>query len=719
MLGSLLLAAIAVCPAAAQPTVTIPRVDGDRIRVDAHLDEEAWQRALVVHEFHNFYPLDEGLADVPTEARLFYDDRALYVSFRCGGADGRVRAHVGVREDINRDDQVGVYLDTFDDDRRGFVFYVNAMGVQQDFRYGVDTGLNFEWDARYRSAGRLVEGGYVVEMVIPFRSLRFPRGDEQTFGLMLTRKLTSRGDKIVYPDVDRGPGMWEQAATAVGIRGVTPGQPLELIPSATFSSSWARDDDGQMVMPGPLGPDNLHGGLTMRFGPTPNTSLGVAINPDFSQVESDPDQLDVNTRYALYLDEKRPFFLEGIDAFDVPMEALYTRSIVSPLEGINLNGVERGWSVGLLHAVDQAPAASLAAEVDTPGFGGDDVEGRMAVNNVLRVRRDVGRNGAVGLFLADKELGSSLTAGPEAYNRVGGADAFVPIGEYVTVQGQALFSSTGQQGGPSIHGGAYQVAAELDDGHGRAWLFHQNVARDFRVETGFVSRVDRVDLEGGGEYRFDVDRGVLTDVFPWVAAGASMDHGGTFTDEWAIGAVRWRLARLNYLTFGGDQWHELYGDERFTGGGGWVKFFSSALDVFRWSVRAYAGSELYYDPDDPFQGPSWGVNGEVSLRLARRLGVEVDVNHHAMYQPEGDLQYDIQLVRVTALLAFTHDLWLRTVVQANSYDRDLDLEVLLAYVPHPGTAVYLGYSEADAWENGSLGAENRTLLCKVQVMFMP
>ena len=720
LLVALVCVRAATAGAAESPLLDLPFIPDSGVHIDGQAGEEAWQRALRIDEFWNFHPVDEGRPDVETVVHVFYDRDRLYFAFDCPSPDGvRVRSHLSAREDINRDDQVGVYLDTFDDDRRGFVFYVNAIGVQQDIRWGEDTGLAFEWDARFLSAGKITPEGYTVEMAIPFESLRFPRGAEQRFGLVLTRKLAAEDRKIVFPKVERGPGLWAQAATIVGLRDVSPGRPLEIIPSATFAATWERDDDGAMTPEHPVDLSSLHRGATLRWGVTPNLSLGAAIHPDFSQVESDPDQLDVNTRYSLYLDEKRPFFLEGIDVFDLPMDTLYTRSIVSPIEGINFNGTERGWTVGVLHSLDGSPAASLVAEAETPGFGRARVDRSRAMNNVVRVRRDVGKRGSIGFFAADKELGTDLSAAPEASNRVGGVDAYIPLGGKSHLQGQALYSYTGERGGESLHGVAYNVEAGVENRHGEAWVEHELVSPGFRSETGFITRVDTIELELGGEYRFDVDKGVLRDVEPWGEAEVVFDHDGTPTDELAMGGVSWRLGSLNILTFGGWQGHVLYEGQRFTGGGGWLKFYTDSIDAFRWMINLYGGKELNYDPEDLFQGSCYEIDVHVMLRIARRLTVEIDGLHHAMYRDMGDLHYDVQLLRTTVLLSFARDFWLRAVAQVDTYDQDLGLELLLAYTPFPGTALYLGYSEGSSWADGPYRAQGRTLFVKAQVLFMP
>jgi len=697
------------------PVLAVPRVDTPGIRVDAVLDEPAWAGdVLVIDQFWLHEPVDEGESPLPTEVRVFHDAEALYFGFRCTGEAGkRIRGHMGQREDINLDDQVGIYLDTFDDDRRAFVFYVNALGVQQDIRVGEDTGWNFEWDARYRSAGR----DYVIEVAIPFESLRFPRGEEQRFGLILTRKLEGRGEKVIFPDVPRGQGMLSHAATLEGIRDVDPGPPLEIIPSVTFGHGVSRDDDGGMVPDQELGLDSFHSGLTLRWGMTSNLSLGLAVNPDFSQVESDPGRLDVNTRYALYLNEKRPFFLEGIDVFRTPMSMLYTRSIVSPIEGLNINGVEKGWTVGLLHAVDGQPSASVVGEATTPGFMDDDVEDRRALNNVLRIKRDVGKRGAVGLFLADKELGTGPT--PDAYNRVGGVDAFLPLGNIVTIEGQGLYSMTGQRGGDRLHGGAYDVNLSLDDGKGDAWLGHGNIGRGFRAETAFRTRVDVIETYGGGGYQFDVGKKALTWFHPWASAGIAHDHAGTFTDHWADVGMAWKLWRVNTVGCGGMQWHETYQGQRFDGGAGWLRIRSHTLDAFRWVAQGWVGTEVNYDPADLFRGSYYELGFDGHWRLFRHLTLDLGFKHHVMYRPGGEVHYSVQLLRTVALVALRHDLWIRAVLDLNTYRDDLGFEVLAAYVPSPGTAVYLGYAEGAAWDEGPLAARDRRVFVKLQVMVKP
>lgn len=275
---AVLLGAGAARPAAADdppPELTIPRLDGSAVHVDGVLDEPVWaETSLVVDTWWNYDPVDEGRSAIPTEVRMFHDERAIYFGWRCTlPAGDRVRAHLAAREDVDRDDQVGIYLDTFDDDRRGYVFYTNALGQQQDIRAGDDIGFSKEWDTRYQSAGRLTADGYVVEIAIPFASLRFPRGEEHRFGLVLTRRVSQRNAKIVFPEVERAGSIFAQAATLVGIRGAVPGRPIEIIPSVVFGHGWARDDGGAMVADRALGFDSLHQGATFRFGLTRGRTL--------------------------------------------------------------------------------------------------------------------------------------------------------------------------------------------------------------------------------------------------------------------------------------------------------------------------------------------------------------------------------------------------------------------------------------------------------------
>lgn len=209
-----MLALLSTLALAAPPAPAVRAVAGDALVIDGILDEQAWEEADPVDVFVRYTPTAGGAPPGRTEVRFLQDERYLYVGVRVTGADYRVRARISAREDINSDDQIGIYLDTFHDGRSGYVFYLNPLGIQQDARLN-NEGWNGSWDTAFRSRGRLTDDGYTLEIAWPWRSLKYPSGGEaQDWGLIVTRKIPSEGAKYAFPELERNhPRLFSQEAT--------------------------------------------------------------------------------------------------------------------------------------------------------------------------------------------------------------------------------------------------------------------------------------------------------------------------------------------------------------------------------------------------------------------------------------------------------------------------------------------------------------------------
>jgi hypothetical protein len=304
-------------------------------------------------------PGENTPAPVSTECLLAYDTSNLYVAFKATDTDpGQIKARLSDRDNIWHDDRVGIMIDTFNDERRGFEFLVNPLGVQMDAtrnEVGGGDERDTSWDAIWNSAGRISDQGYTVEMSIPFTSLRFPRTKgPQTWGFAAYRYYP-RGvhyEMMSFPDDRDADCFFCQASKLSGFDGISPGNNLEVAPTFTSSRSDALASDGQGLAAGDVENDV---GLSVRWGVTPNVMLNGTLNPDFSQVEADAAQLNVNNRFALFYPEKRPFFLEGADFFQTPVDAVYTRTVTDPDWGFKTTGKEGRNAFGAFVARDVAP----------------------------------------------------------------------------------------------------------------------------------------------------------------------------------------------------------------------------------------------------------------------------------------------------------------------------------------------------------------------------
>jgi hypothetical protein len=473
------------------PTVTIPRIDAS-IEVDGRLDEEPWTRAARLTGFSQYQPVDGRPAEEQTEVLVWYSPTALHFGIIAHDRDpGSVRATVADRDRLDRDDTVTIYLDTFNDRRRAFFFTVNPLGMQQDgvqsegaFNAGTmfggtsDTNPDYQWDSK----GRLTDEGFVVEVRIPFKSLRYPGNGPQKWGLNIQRKVQRTGYQDTWTDVRRASSSFLVQAGAIdGLHDMKRGVVTELQPFVTTATN------GTMVQSGDFVRDktDVNPGVNLRFGFT-NLSIDATANPDFSQVESDAGQVTVNQRFALFYAEKRPFFLEGIELFSTPNQLVYTRQIVAPMAGGKVTGKFGRLNVAYLSVKEKDSAGS-------------------ALFNVARVRGDLGKNSTIGLTFTDRTTSAD-------FNRVAAVDSRIVFAKLYYVQGQIGQSWTQESG---IRRDAPIWLAEFDR-TGRAWGFNYKltgIGEGFSARAGYVPRNDNVEFHTSNRLSWYGGRGAFVEQF--------------------------------------------------------------------------------------------------------------------------------------------------------------------------------------------------------------
>ncbi|HEY4595407.1 MAG TPA: DUF5916 domain-containing protein, partial [Thermoanaerobaculia bacterium] len=430
-------------PAAPQPAPALRQFEVRRaatpIKIDGVLDEEAWKTATVVDLPYEWFPGDNTTPPVKTEALITYDGDNLYVAFRCQDPDPKaIRAHLMDRDAINtfvQDDHVGFSVDTFNDERRAFQFRVNPFGVQVDGVFSeIDGAEDFSWDAIWNAAGQITADGWTAEIAVPFRQLRFPRAAAvQTWGFDIFRNYPrSVRHRISSRFTDRAKDCTLcQENKVTGFQGIAPGRNLELDPTLTALRSDTLDSfpDGHLVKD----QSKLDPGITARWGITPNVTLDATINPNFSQVEADVAQLAINTRFALFFPEKRPFFLEGADLFLTPLQAVFTRTVADPNWGAKLNLKEGRDALGLFVAEDSQNNILVPSNQGSAfAFLEDNVD-----SGVVRYRRDVGARSALGVLYTDRE-----GKGDDYHNRMGGLDGFIRLTPSDTIRAQYMRSDS-------------------------------------------------------------------------------------------------------------------------------------------------------------------------------------------------------------------------------------------------------------------------------------
>jgi len=423
--------------------------------------------------FIQWIPSDGKSASQKTEAYLGYDGEHLYAVYLCfDDSPGKIRARLSRREDIFRDDRVDLFLDTFDDQRRAYVFTANPFGVQADAYWIEKEGRQYDpsIDMVWQSEGELNEQGYIVLMAIPFKSLRFRSVQRQEWGIILTRFIIRSNEGDFWPYVtSRIEGRLNQSAKLTGLEGVSPGRNIQLIPYGFFRSYRALTEGESPEFARDRA--DIQAGLDAKMVLRDSFAVDIALNPDFNQIESDEPQITVNRRFEVYFPEKRSFFLENASYFQTPNNLVFTRRIADPQFGVKITGKTGPWAIGALVADDQSAGRNPPEE--------DPLFGQRAYFGIFRVNRDIGAQSTIGGIYTDRIF-------EDSYNRVGGVDGRVKLGRNWVTSFQAVASSTRETDGTRSAGPAYDWSLQRAGRQFNYTLEYRDRSPGFRTEVGFL-----------------------------------------------------------------------------------------------------------------------------------------------------------------------------------------------------------------------------------------
>jgi len=716
MLGlSLLLlifpASVAGDDGAPPPSIAIPRVD--RPLTLEELIEGGPRRAAVVSDFVQRDPHEGEPATLKTTAYVAYDRRYLYVGFFCDDDDpSRIRAHVTRRDAIGMDDSVGVIIDTYYDHRRAYAFWVNPLGIQADSTMTETRGEDETFDTLWRSEGKLTNQGYVALIAIPFKSLRFSPERQQTWGIMLTRSIPRYDELSTWPAISRSISGWLiQEGAMHGLRNISPGKNVQLIPYGYFSSRRFLDKENSRFKRDRL-EERL--GLDAKWVVGSNVTLDATVNPDFSQVESDQPQITVNRRFEVFFPEKRPFFMENSNYFDTPMTVLFTRRIADPQFGLKLTGKLGRYTLAGLVADDRSPEETVLP--DDPSFG------HRAFFNVFRLSRELGRESALGTVWSDREFLSS-------FNRVLGLDGRWKFTKTTGMDFQVLKSFSKDVDQNSRHGAAIHASLDHFTRHWVSYLGYNARSPDFDLASGFNPRVDYRSVGGELGYTFRPEGRWVVAWQPSISGNVLLDYRNVRQDYSTDPGIWVEFTRSTFA-----HGRYLYKRERYEGLDFLKRRYEFGVQTrrSRWISAGLSyerGEQINYDPAEglnPFLGQGDDVSFHFTLRPTTRLAVEnLLLESRLLTIDDSRNVFNNNIFRSKWNYQFTPRLSLRVIGQfANvlpseslslqEYSKNLAGDILLTYLVHPGTALYVGYSsmlenyDRLALARGSLLTRSRT-----------
>ncbi len=679
--------------------LALPLVSQADLVIDGVADEHAWDQAMVVTEWVNNSPVPGTKPSFETTAKLFADSKALYLHFDARDPEPhKMRTSIGRRDNREYDARVGVLIDPYGVGQRAWFFEVNAHGVQID---GIQLagqsgrGVSRSWDGRWESETVIHEAGYTVEIAIPWKTIRHPVPLEN-LGITLMRAVSRTGEKSYWPGLDpEVEGVLVQQAILEGPGTLAPNPGVDLLPEMTFG--WS-DDGADTSRP------NVYGfspGLTIRASPNPALSVLATANPDFSQVESDRAKLDINQRYALSYEEKRPFFLEGQDTFDHPFSNItYTRAFVSPRYGLRATSEAGKVATGVLHSLDATPSGSVS---EGGGWEDEDLEGYYALDTVARTRRSIGRDGHIGALLSDKEILDT-----NMWNRVAGLDSRVRASDKLIFDSALLGGQTTLADGERLSGSAGIVNATYGSKHfdfesGMEWI-----SPGFRAENGFVTRSDVISVEAETNVNTYPTKGP----FPFIQyqpleAEVAWTFDGELRDVEINPAVLLVPKGGEMLWLYGEHVEEAYEGE-------WLEYdrlgFRAGRRFAPWLMvfgSGSHGSDAYYDEDDPRVGRSTSMGGFAAFRPKPFVSLSVEGQWERFLDTDDSLLYNAWYGRYRLELYANRYLWLRMIVDqttdwADDEPDSFGGEALVAWERRPGQAIYVGgatdWDDPVAWQ---------------------
>lgn len=669
-----------------RPTIRPSRTDIPPV-IDGRLDDAVWRTAVKVTTFVQYEPVDGAEPSEPTDMYVAYDSDHLYFGFYAYYSDPSImRANRVDRDRAPQDDLLTIYFDTFLDQQRSYDFDVNAYNVQGDGivnrsgRAGIPPA-DRSWDTLFDSGAQIVEDGFTAEMAIPFKSLRYPQlppGVPHRWGFQFVREIKERDrENIVWAPMSRDiQSFMGQMGVLEGMTDLSTSRNLELLPTFTAIRFGSLDTESGAYRT----TDNPEGGLNVKYGVTSNLVADFTLNPDFSQIESDNSQIEVNQRFPLFFPELRPFFVEGNEIFDVrsPVTLVHTRTIVDPLYGAKLTGKVGRFTVGALAANDEAPG-HLEDETD-PAFG------RSAQSFIGRVKYDLYSESHIGAIVTDRGFLDSRST-------LAGVDAGFRLSDQHSVSMVAVGSRHQDLDGLRTTGHMVDVNIRQDGRHLDWFIGTFQTSPDFETEIGFVRRTDQRRATGNVSYRWFPQNWII-DWGPRISYGRNWSFDGTLEDENFDSRVGFSFARnLNAdVSLSRDL-------ERFGG----IDFRQRRYDIGAginnrtFSARASldAGDRIFYDEEAPFLGRELGVQVSTSVRPVASLQVRLslDTSHFTDPANGGEEVFDVKITRLQTTYQLTDRFLVRNISEFNSFDRQVDVNLLFTYRVNGGTVFYVGYDD--------------------------
>jgi hypothetical protein len=704
-------ALLAALPVAAQPERTqssayqIP-FTASRPDIDGCFTAQEWTDAVRVDLTNETHPRQNVPAPVATEVYLMEDGEHFLVAFVAHDPEpDKIRAFYRDRDRAWQDDFVGVVLDTFNDERRAFEFFVNPLGAQMDLTQDdVARREDDSWNAIWDAAGEINDSGFVVEMRIPLRQLRFPAGlEKQIWGIDLLRFWPRDVRHRISSNLtDYGVSCYLcLLQKAEGFRDLEQGTNLQIIPTVTslmnerranpVNDAWTRNNP------------EFEGGADLRWGINEDMILNATLNPDFSQVEADNAQLDVNNTFTLQFPERREFFLDGADYFSTFSDLVYTRNISDPDYGAKVTGKSGNHSYGAMLANDTRTGFVI------PGNQGSSVAtiAHTGSNNMaLRYRYDSGRDLTIGALTTVRQADDyqNLLFSTDVNWRFGPADR-VSLQLMGSDTEYPLAIQTANKQKPELSDTAYSLRYNHNAENFSFNAGHAKYGEDFRADLGFINRVAYRDAFVNPSYTWRPQESPITAVYLWSNANRSEDQNGNLLTKAVNAGFGGNGPWQSFMETGHSQQQRFFNGQLFDTHNTFMFMQMQPWGGAQFRMNINKGTGV--DFANTRLGDIFTFAPGFTLQLGRHLQTQLSYNHQEL-DVDGGRLYTTDLMDLRLTWQFSIKSFVRVIMVYSDTERDptlykfaidaesrsLATQLLYSYRFNAQTRFFIGYSDS-------------------------
>lgn len=674
-----------------KPEINAVRTDHP-LNLSGKLDDPAWVNAIPVELTYEVQPGENIPAKQRTLAMILYDQDNIYIGFRCyDSVPGSIRANLSDRDKIFSDDYVIAVIDTYNNYQRGFEFAVNPFGIQGDL---LKMGIGNEdpsYDMVWQSAAARNNEGWTAEMAIPFKSLSFSSAKSQKWTVVLGRNFP-RDNRYIFSwtPFDRNkPNFLSQGGYIKGLENMKPGYSLEFLPYIMLQQSGTKSDLNDPASAINNGSLKARTGGGVQYSPSPNISINAVINPDFSQIESDADQLSVNTTFALFYPEKRPFFMTGMDLLQTPM--YYSRTINNPSFAIKINGKAGRISYLALVAYDRNTSITVPGEEESNTI--QTVAGSYA--GVGRIRYDLGNENFIGVLWLSRNF-------RDAHNYLNGLDWNFKFWKNWYWQGELFLSDTKEiddtalfrsdrKFGSTGHDASFNGEKYYGTGmhltlmrQGRNYSFsitQNNFSPTYQTYNGLFPEVGERTTFMQHNYTFIPNKKIVKNVSLYSSFSLINYYDGALKNfvmepGFSLDLIGQTHVNVSYKAIDRERFRNVF----FTGTRRIVSFIQSTpLKGVSLSFQGELGRFIYRSAI-PEMGTGYNLSSSLEIEPVPRLKTSFNWTFARLNKINSDAQFfQGHILRNITTLQFTKQLFLRDIVQYNTFSKVFSVYPLLTY----------------------------------------